>query len=76
MKLKIEKHPDCVKLAHYFKKIEALAEKMGIDIDDLIHLPENNGFPIQTSCKKEIKAITQQRVNIYSKKIPSFYKFK
>ena len=36
MKLKIEKHPQDVILNNYFRRIEALAENMGIDIDDLL----------------------------------------
>jgi hypothetical protein len=62
MKLTIEKHPEFVQLAHYFKKIEALAEKMGIDVDDLIQERRNKNFSMYTSFKKSVLAMAHKRV--------------
>ena len=61
MKLTIEKHPEFSKLSHYFKKIEALAEKMGIDVDDLVHDRRKNSS-MYTSFKKNILSIAQKRI--------------
>jgi hypothetical protein len=62
MKLTVEKHPEFIRLSHYFKKIEALAEKMGIDVDDLVQEKRNKNSSMYTSFKKNILAIAQKRV--------------
>ncbi len=62
MKLLIEKHPEFAKLSHYFKKIEALADKMGIDVDDLVHDRRKNSS-MYTSFKKNILSIAKQRID-------------
>jgi len=36
MKLTIEKHPDISRLTHCFQKIEALANDLGLEVDQLI----------------------------------------
>ena len=53
MKLKIEKHPQDVILNNYFRRIEALAENMGIDIDDLLQDSEIGSKSMQRHIKKE-----------------------
>ena len=39
MKLIIEKHPEQNKLKQYFKKIESMSERKGINVDELIDAP-------------------------------------
>jgi len=66
MKLSIEKHPELVKLAGYFKKIEAIAEKMGIDVDDLVQEKKFRSSSMYTSFKKNIMSIAQKRADVLS----------
>ena len=43
MKLTIEKHPDISRLTHCFQKIEALANDLGMEVDQLIADKSNDG---------------------------------
>ena len=43
MKLTIEKHPDISRLTHCFQKIEALANDLGLEVDQLISDKTNDG---------------------------------
>ena len=67
MKLKIEKHPQDVILNNYFRRIEALAENMGIDIDDLLQDSEIGSKSMQRHIKKEKLAIPIKRSCILTK---------
>jgi len=64
MKLSIEKHPELIRLAGYFKKIEAIAERMGIDVDDLVQEKKIRNSSMYTSFKKNILTIAQKRAEI------------
>jgi hypothetical protein len=61
MKLTIEKNPDMQLLARYFKKIEALAENMGIDVDDLMS-ERRRSTSMYTSFKTNVLSIAQKRI--------------
>ena len=61
MRLTIEKHPELAKLSSYFKKIEAIAEKLGIDVDELVTESRTNNTSMYMSFKKNILGIAQQR---------------
>jgi hypothetical protein len=64
MKLIIEKHPDIARLSKHFKKIEALADKMGIDVDELlVSNPDEN--ELQMRIRKQVFSLTrnQRRTN-------------
>lgn len=61
MKLAIEKHPEFIKLAQFFKKMEAIAEIMEIDVDDLVQDPGNKKSSMDMSFKKNILSIAHKR---------------
>ncbi len=61
MKLAIEKHPEFIKLAQFFKKMEAIAEIMEIDVDDLVQYPGNKKSSMYLSFKKNILSIAHKR---------------
>ncbi len=44
MKLFIENNTELIKLAQFFRKIEVIAAKSGIDIDDLIEDQINKNY--------------------------------
>jgi hypothetical protein len=67
MKLTIEKHAELKKLSQYFKKIEAIAAKMGVGVDDLIQEFKNNNTAAYATFKKNIIAIAQKRQDIFKR---------
>jgi len=64
MKLQLETHKEYVKLKEYFKKIESLAEKMGVDIDDLLLDSKNNRVEMHTSFRSKVNKINQHRSGV------------
>ncbi|HRH67622.1 MAG TPA: hypothetical protein PLU53_15085 [Bacteroidia bacterium] len=64
MKLIIEKHPELTTLVIYFKKIEAIAEKLGIDVDDLISESCQMNTSMYMSFKKKILTMAQKRAEV------------
>ena len=68
MKLVFEKNSDIVRLSTYFKKIEALADKMGIDVDDLVKEPSTKKASMYTSFKKNLLSLAQRRSDLLSKR--------
>lgn len=65
MTLIIEKHPEFERLARYFKKIESIADHLGVRVDDLIkHSPALKGNVIETSFLPEQRKIAEQRKEI------------
>ena len=67
MKLAIEKNTELKKLAQYFQKIEAIAAKMGVEVDDLIQEFKNNNTAAYATFKKNILAIAQKRQDIFKR---------
>lgn len=67
MKLSVEKDADLKKLAQYFEKIESIAARMGVEVDDLIQEFKNNNTAAYAAFKKNILAIAQQRQSIYKR---------
>lgn len=66
MTLIIEKHPEFDRLARYFKKIESLADNMGVKVDDLLKLqPVLKGNVIETSFLPEQQNLAEQRKDIF-----------
>jgi len=61
MKLTIDQRPQLEKLAKYFQKIEEIAEKMGVEVDDLIQEFKNNNTAVYANFKKSILGIAQKR---------------
>ena len=54
MKLIIEKHPEQNKLRQYFRKIESIAERKGINVDELIDAPLKNSAQNIFSINKKL----------------------
>ena len=67
MKLIIGKNPEQVKLSQYFKKIESIAERKGIDVDDLLADSEINISSLHEFSKKNIFPIHKIDVLNFSK---------
>jgi hypothetical protein len=65
MKLRIETHREYLKLKEYFKNIEALAEKMGVDVDDLLQESRNNRGTMYTSFRRKISTLAQKRNDVF-----------
>ena len=49
----------------HFEKIESIATKMGVEVDDLIQEFKNNNTAAYSSFKKSILAIAQKRQDIF-----------
>ena len=67
MKLSGEKSSELKKLAQYFEKIEALAARMGVEVDDLIQEFKNNNTAAYATFKKNILAMAQKRQHIFKR---------
>jgi hypothetical protein len=63
MKHFIDSENEYLKLTEYLKKLESLAEKFGVDVDDLVNdeLREKTMF---TLFRKKIHSINQKRINL------------
>ncbi|MBK6444748.1 MAG: hypothetical protein IPQ03_16295 [Bacteroidetes bacterium] len=67
MKLIIEQHPELSKLISYFKKIEAIAERLGIDVDELVSELKPGNASMYMSFKKKILSQAHQRAELLLK---------
>jgi len=67
MKLALEKNAELKKLSQYFQKIESIAAKMGVEVDDLIQEFKNNNTAAYSTFKKSILAIAQKRQDIFKR---------
>ncbi len=67
MKLAAEKNAELKKLTQYFEKIEFIAAKMGVEVDDLIQEFKNNNTAAYVTFKKSILAIAQKRQHIFKR---------
>jgi hypothetical protein len=67
MKMNSEKNTEMKKLSQYFQKIEAIAAKMGVEVDDLIQEFKNNNTAAYATFKKSILAIAQKRQVIFKR---------
>ncbi len=65
MKLTTEKNDELKKLSRYFEKIETIASKMGVEVEDLMQEFKNNNTAAYSSIKKTIFGITKRRQNIF-----------
>ena len=64
MKLTIEKHPDISRLTHCFQKIEALANDLGLDVDQLITDKSNDGSS-ELHALEQHKEFAKYRASIF-----------
>ena len=60
---------DLKSLANYFKKIESLAERMGMDVDDLIDESKNRRASMSTSFRKNLNSAIQKNRALYFAKL-------
>ena len=67
MNLSTEKDAELIKLTQYFEKIELIAEKMGVEVDDLIEQLKDNQAGAYTAFKKSILAISQKRQHVFKR---------
>ncbi len=67
MKIAIEKNAELKKLSQYFDKIESIAAKMGVEVDDLIQEFKNNNTAAYVTFKKSILGIAQKRQDIFKR---------
>ena len=65
MKLTIEKHPDISRLTHCFQKIEALANDLGLDVDQLMNDKSNDGSS-EFQAMEHHKEFAKYRASIFS----------
>lgn len=61
MEHKIEKNPEFIKLHQFFKKMEAIAETLEIDDDDLEDYDYNKALPEYSFLIKNILSIAHKR---------------
>lgn len=66
MKLKIEKHPDFIRLAQHFKNIEALADALGVDVDDLISETREKYLSDNHSYQESIQLLLKNRASRFN----------
>ena len=67
MKLAAEKNAELKKLSEYFKKIETIAARMGVEVDDLMQEFNNNNTAAYATFKKNILAIAEKRQHIFKR---------
>ena len=67
MKLGTDKNAELKKLAQYFEKIETIAARMGVEVDDLIQEFKNNNTAAYVTFKKSILAIAQKRQHVFKR---------
>jgi hypothetical protein len=67
MKLAVEKNAEFKKLSQYFEKIESIAAKMGVEVDDLIQEFKNNNTAAYATFKKSILGIAQKRKDVFKR---------
>ena len=65
MKLTAEKNEELQKLSRYFEKIESIASKMGVEVEDLMQEFKNNNTAAYATFKKSILGITKKRQHIF-----------
>ena len=64
MKLIIDQHPELTKLIGYFKKIEAIAERLGIEVDELVSDLQPGNGSMYMRFKKNILNKAHQRAEL------------
>jgi hypothetical protein len=64
MKLIIEKHPELTRLIDFFAEVEVMAQRMGVNIDDLNPERKVNASPLHTYFRKNSKAISRYRSDL------------
>ena len=67
MKLGTDKNAELKKLAQYFEKIETIAARMGVEVDDLIQEFKNNNTAAYVTFKESILAIAQKRQHVFKR---------
>jgi hypothetical protein len=68
MKHIIETHQDYLKLKEYLKKLESLAEKMGVEVDDLLSETTHDNKKMYMLFRKKFSSISQKRISILNAK--------
>jgi hypothetical protein len=67
MKLTAEKNLELKKLSQYFDKIEIIASRMGVEVEDLMQEFKNNNTAVYASFKKSILGIAQRRQDVFKR---------
>ena len=67
MNLSSEKDAELIKLTQYFEKIELIAEKLGVEVDDLIEEFKDNNAGAYSYFKKSVLAIAQNRQHVFKR---------
>ncbi len=67
MKVSKEKSPELKKLSDYFVKIEKLASKMGIDVDDFINEYKTDGLATYSTFKEKLLSKAGERAATFKK---------
>jgi len=65
MKLTADKNEELEKLSLYFEKIESIASRMGVEIEDLMQEFKNNNTAAYGTIKKSILDIAKKRQHFY-----------
>jgi hypothetical protein len=65
MKLAADKKEDLKKLADCFEKIEELASKMGVEVEDLMQEFKNNNTASYDTFKKSLLAVAEKRMHAF-----------
>jgi hypothetical protein len=71
MKLIIEKHPELTRLTNCFQKIEALAETMGVEIDDLVE-DQKNSSVLYSHFKRKFLSRSVKRAELFKRSNSNF----
>ena len=64
MKLIIKKHPELTRLINFFAEVEGMAQRLGLNIDELNPDREENISPMHTYFRKNSKAISGYRSEV------------
>jgi hypothetical protein len=71
MSLRIEKHPEIDRISEYFRKVEELAKRMGVDIDDLAQNRPVGSLTIHVPTRDQQQRLARERANVFVGESPA-----
>ena len=71
MSLRIEKHPEIDRISEYFRKVEELAKRMGVDIDDLAQIRPVGSLTVHVPTRDQQQRLARERANVFVGESPA-----
>ncbi len=71
MTLRIETHPEIDRISEYFRKVEELAKRMGVDIDDLAQSRPVGSLTVHVPTRDQQQRLARERANVFVGESPA-----